>query len=76
MTAAVVLENVLVERMLPAAAKLFTVNESVPLKLPLPAVTVATFVFDETAESACQADALLSASVAVDNVVKPLCSSP
>ena len=38
-----------VERTLPALASASTVNESVPLKVPLPAVTSATSVFDDVA---------------------------
>ncbi len=51
----VVLVMMFVERTLPALASASTVNDSVPLKLPLPALTVAILVFEEFAASVFQA---------------------
>ena len=56
---------VFVERTLPALARWSTVNESVPLNVPFPAVTPAMASFDDAALSEFHAAGRASASAAV-----------
>ena len=64
-TDVVVLVIVFVDRTLPTLASWSTVNDSVPLKLPFPAVTPAMASFDDAALSEFHAAGRASASVAV-----------
>ena len=75
-TVVVVSVMMFVERMLPALASASTVNESVPLNVPLPAVTPAMLSFDDVAASVFHDDGRASASAAVLRPVKSVRISP